>query len=410
VVSESSVEADRLQSTAIAYMFCGRGDRRGGVPDAINTLNGYMSEEVGVSSALFVSMESDALATRAIFNTFGDSIYHLGARNIEVQANGSRNGIALPVGRRVVANALSDTQPDVIHGMGPEWPWVGGRVLRQALDQDIPTLLTYHITSEAAGTNAGVRLAGRLDRRIMEQLDWFVAVSKTARHHAHDVYGYKGDVEIIPNGVDVRTFAEAEPFQSGQPFPEFTRERKTIVFVGRPDERKGLDELIGSVEIMQQDGPADFQLVVCGDGPERAAYEQYVQQHGLGECIYFAGQVSDDDKARWLATADLGVFPAKSNESQGIVLLEAMAAGALTLAGDNPGYSEVMRQTASHSEVLFDPNQVSDLAKRLRIFLDGHPDEDEIRRQQHDLVRTVYDIAITGQRYAQIYAQLADPW
>ena len=119
---------------------------------------------------------------------------------------------------------------------------------------------------------------------------------------------------------------------------------------------------------MQRAEPPHFRVLVCGKGPLGGKLQQFVDRQGLREVVTFVGFVSEADKPRYYASADISVFPSSGGESFGIVLLEALASGhAAVLAGDNPGYRSVM---APKSELLFDPKDASALADKLALYLD----------------------------------------
>jgi phosphatidylinositol alpha-mannosyltransferase len=83
------------------------------------------------------------------------------------------------------------------------------------------------------------------------------------------------------------------------------------------------------------------------------------------------GFVSEEVKLQLLAEADLFCSPAVYGESFGIVLLEAMAAGVVTVAGDNSGYASVMQELGAVS--LVNPRDAPEFARRLRLLLNEQP-------------------------------------
>jgi phosphatidylinositol alpha-mannosyltransferase len=146
---------------------------------------------------------------------------------------------------------------------------------------------------------------------------------------------FQGPYDIIPNGIDVARFQDVEPF------PWFNDGIPRILFVGRYNEpRKGFKYLLRAMPLVQQQFPG-ARLVVVGRGdPEKFAglMERYDVRG-----IDFVGQASAGDLPRYYASCDVFCAPSTSGESFGIVLLEAMAAGAPVVAGDIPGYRSVIR-------------------------------------------------------------------
>src|SRR5207237_133047 len=103
-----------------------------------------------------------------------------------------------------------------------------------------------------------------------------------------------------------------------------------------------LNELLKAYRSLRKTG-CDCRLLVVGSGPQEREARRYVMTRRLGG-VEFLGRVSDDEKAQLFKTADVYVAPATGRESFGIVLLEAMAAGAPIVASDIHGYKGVVRR------------------------------------------------------------------
>src|SRR5207248_1875083 len=143
-----------------------------------------------------------------------------------------------------------------------------------------------------------------------------------------------GDAVVIPNGVDVDFFARAEPKPAWQ--------GRTIGFIGRIDEpRKGLPVLMRALPAILAEVP-DARLLVAGRGDEDEAVAQLPPD--LRSRVEFLGMVSDEDKARLLRSVDLYIAPNTGGESFGIILVEALSAGAPVLASDLDAFAQVLDQ------------------------------------------------------------------
>lgn len=146
---------------------------------------------------------------------------------------------------------------------------------------------------------------------------------------------FPGDYRIIPNGVDVGRFRDARPI------PRFKDGMLNVLFVGRIEKRKGLKYLLRAIPLVREHVP-NTRFIIVGDGPLRRGYERLVERAGWPD-VHFAGRVSDAELPGYYATADVYCAPNVGSESQGIVLLEALAAGAPTVASDIAGYRTVIR-------------------------------------------------------------------
>ena len=192
--------------------------------------------------------------------------------------------------------------------------------------------------------------------RAVARLDARVAVSRAAEASAR-LY-YPGEYRIIPNGVDVERF-----HPDREPIPRWRHPaRVNLLFVGRLDPRKGLHHLLAAMPEVVDRTHGRARLLIVGDSYLRPRFEAQVPA-ALRRHIHFVGHVPVDELPRWYATGDVFVSPASSNESFGIVLLEAMASGRPVVATDIPGYRSVI-QPGENAEA-FPPGDVAALARVL---------------------------------------------
>jgi len=198
--------------------------------------------------------------------------------------------------------------------------------------------------------------------RVVEKVDARIAVSATARESA-EMY-YPGEYHVIPNGVDV------ERFHPGvKPFDEWQdAARVNILFVGRLDPRKGVPLLLNAMPEVVSGTNGRARLLIVGNSYLRPQYEASVPS-ALRPHVHFLGHVPGPDLPRWFATGDVFVSPASGNESFGIVLIEAMAAGRAVVASDIPGYRSVVIPGVNGD--VFPPGDGAALAAALtRLVLD----------------------------------------
>lgn len=195
-----------------------------------------------------------------------------------------------------------------------------------------PQLATFHTTAPRSLLQDVFR--GYL-ARVVEKLDARIAVSATARESA-EMY-YPGEYHVIPNGVDVDRFhPDVKPFEEWR-----DPEHVNLLFVGRLDPRKGVPLLLRAMPEVVKRTRGRARLLIVGDSYLRPKYEASVPS-ALRDHVRFLGHVPGADLPRWYATGDVFVSPASGNESFGIVLIEAMAAGRAVVASDIPGYRSVV--------------------------------------------------------------------
>jgi phosphatidylinositol alpha-mannosyltransferase len=247
---------------------------------------------------------------------------------ISLVVGGTETGIGVDPLAWWRVGALFRASPfDVLHLHEPLMPLVPWFALRQST---APIVATFHTHRER-----GHRWYGRfhgLLAPLMRRIHTRLAVSDAARRTvARD---FPGDYQIVPNGIDVDRFRHSTARPAAM-----TSDLRFVLYVGRLEPRKGVDRLIRAMPIVQREAP-DVRLAVVGEGPDRAALEAAARAAGVD--VLFAGRVSDALLPAYYRAADLVCSPALGDESFGIVLLEAMAAGRPIVATRIEGYVEIL--------------------------------------------------------------------
>ncbi len=231
-----------------------------------------------------------------------------------VPANGATTPLALAKSAgALVLEALDDV--DVAHIHEPLMPQVSLVALRKG---SVPLIGTFHAdTSKPA--RWVYKLGKPLTSRWFSRLAVITAVSPIAAHVVADT----GRVRIIPNGIDVASYAPGDKSQG------------SVVFLGRNDERKGLPVLLAAWPKVRETHPAATLTVVGAEQPGTSI-----------EGVHFAGRVSEDSKLQYLKEALVYCAPNLSGESFGIVVVEAMAAGCAVVASGLPAFVRVAGDAA----------------------------------------------------------------
>jgi phosphatidyl-myo-inositol alpha-mannosyltransferase len=265
-----------------------------------------------------------------------------------VPTNGSVGTLTFsPRYTRLVGQMLDEERFDILHFHEPFVPFLSLVLLRESHSLNIATFHAYAGWSPAA--EFGKRMLGRFARRLHGR----IAVSAAARHFA-DRY-FPGDYKVIPNGVDLDRFVNARPI---------TRYRDgtlNIFFLGRLEPRKGVMYALKAYRQLRQRG-YDCRLLIAGTGPQEREVRRYIATRRLGG-VELLGGISDEDKIRYFATADIYISPATGQESMGVVLLEALASGTPIVCSDIHGYRSVVRR--GEQGLLVPPRDVTALTDAL---------------------------------------------
>ncbi len=317
---------------------------------------------------------------------------HSLARNVSVSFNKNRMSIPLPVDRRKLRQLLGELQLDVLHVQMPYSPMFAARVIT-ASQPTTAVIGTFHILPFSRIESIATRMLSVWLKRSLSRFDHIVSVSEPARDFALESFGVKS--EVLPNVIDMSVLRKPKKRRTDN-------DSVHIVYLGRLVSRKGCGYLLQALhELLLQQPQLKLSVTICGKGPDRERLERYVNSHGLAEVVTFAGFVDEQHKAACLASADIAVFPSVGGESFGIVLIEAMAAGAgVVVGGDNPGYRSVL----GSEETLFDPRDITAFAELLGRLTADASLRAKIHKQQQSQVEA-YDVKVVGQRLQAVYEQ-----
>src|SRR5215472_16101324 len=241
---------------------------------------------------------------------------------------------------------------DVLHVHEPAAPSLS---LLACWVADGPIVATVH---GATTRSRAMHVAEPVLRSALEKISGVIAVSEAARTTWVSHLG--GDAVLIPNGVSVRRYEKAEPL------PGWPGEFGAIGFVGRMDEpRKGLAVLLRAFEVI---GPArpGLRLLIAGRGDGADVLAKV--SPGLRDRVILLGQVTEAVKVRVYHSVDVFCAPNTGGESFGIVLAEAMAAGAPIVASDLDAFRRVLR--GGQAGELFENGNSEDLAGAIGRLLD----------------------------------------
>src|SRR4051794_37945389 len=255
-------------------------------------------------------------------------------RTVAIPYNGSMASVQFgPVSASRVRRWLKEGRFDVVHVHDPAPPSIGLLVCMIAKG---PIVATFHV---ATVRSKWLAAWGPIVRPWLEKISGRIAVSDFARRVQVEHLG--GDAVIIPNGVHVAAFGE------GPVLPGDSRgaDGPTIGFLGRYDEpRKGLPVLLEAMRTVVRRHPG-ARLLVAGRGdPDEL---QDLVGEDLRPHVRLLGELSEADKAAFLRSVDVYCAPNLLGESFGVILIEALAAGAPIVASDLDAFAKVLDDGAA---------------------------------------------------------------
>jgi phosphatidylinositol alpha-mannosyltransferase len=307
-------------------------------------------------------------------------------RAVPLPYNGSVARIAFgPVSTARVRRWLAKGRFDVLHVHEPISPSLSFLAVLSARG---PVVATFHT---AMTRSRALSAAQTFVQPVIEKITARIAVSELARKVQVEHLG--GGAVEIPNGVAVAKFASAAPL------PGWPGEDGALGFLGRFTEpRKGFPLLRTAYVALARRRPG-LRLLVAGPGDRDELYQDIPPE--LHDRVEFLGLVSEADKARMLRSVDIYVAPNTGGESFGMILTEAMAAGAAIAASDLDAFKRVL--DGGRAGALFPNGDAPALTTLLGDLLDDPGRRAELSSCARTVVAT-FDWPSVANRVLEVYA------
>ncbi|MEK7594892.1 MAG: glycosyltransferase family 4 protein [Patescibacteria group bacterium] len=278
---------------------------------------------------------------------------------------------------------------DVLHFHEPWVPLLSRQLLQRSTSVNIAT---FHAKiPETMMSRSVIKVVTPYLKSVMKYLHVLTAVSDSGAEYAASLTSQS--ITIIPNGINLDKYSKHRK-------PKTSDSDKTVLYIGRLERRKGVKYLLQAYQLFEQDNP-EARLIIAGDGPDREKLELLAEDLHLKN-VSFLGYVSEEDKLDLLAKAAIFCSPAVYGESFGIVLLEAMATGTVCLAGNNSGYSDLMKDLGSISIV--NPHDIEEFGRRLELLANEAKLRDLWQKWAHDYVQQFSYPNIVDQ-YEELYQE-----
>jgi phosphatidylinositol alpha-mannosyltransferase len=320
-------------------------------------------------------------------------IRHLG-RVGQVAIHGTVSEISHASGRELARFAVDMREwgAELLHLHTPWTPMLPWQIWRRL---DLPTVVTIHATlpPDSGLTGRAIRAAARY---FMSRVEAAIVPSISPLDTLGIGAGTRAPV-VLPPAIDLSPWRKAASRRND------ATNRKRAAFVGRLEERKGVGVLLDAWRIVFERMPTAT-LTIAGGGRLEASVRAALDTR-WGRSMSFVKDPDDEEVRRIVGRSDILVAPSLYGESFGIVLVEAMATGAVPVAAANSGYATVM--TGDGAVLLVPPGDAAALAARL---LDLARDEGEIARLRKwgETHAAEFDIEAVGPRYEALLGDVLE--
>ncbi len=242
-------------------------------------------------------------------------------------------------------------------------------------------------------------MAQRISAAFCNRCEAIIAPSRPMKAELES-YGIEKPVYALPFGVDLREF-EGESGRNPRGELGIPPGEPLLLHSGRLAREKNLPFLLRAFQAMLLERE-DLRLVITGDGPERPALERYAAELGIQERVIFTGYLDREELVQLYKQADLFVFASKT-ETQGLVLVEALAAGTPAVALGERGVLDVIQDGVNG---LLAPEDEQDYAKVVLELLADKGRREELSRGAREHARQA-SAQRSVEQVLEIYSQFA---
>ncbi len=267
--------------------------------------------------------------------------------------------VALYLPERGLAKALS-IDFDIIHGhSGGPITLLGWEVARR---KNIPFVLTYHTLWTKythyffKGLVITPKMVERASKVFGNTCDGIIAPTGRVKKELK-TYGIKKPIDIIPNGIHLSNFENVTTEYLHRK-AKILHQTKIILYLGRLGKEKSIDVLLKAFQRVHRELPQTA-FVLIGEGTEKENLENLAKKLKIADAVYFLGGIDYKHVPKALAGSDLFVFASKT-ETQGMVVLEALASGLPVVAVNAHPFKDIITPPEHGLLAKYDPKDFAE--------------------------------------------------
>ena len=271
---------------------------------------------------------------------------------------------------------------DIVHAHSPFT--AGSEALRLAVQRKIPLVGTFHSKYyddflKATKSETLAKWGTKFVVNFFERCDEVWAVGESTADVLRG-YGFEGDIQVMPNGVNIRKVKQAA-VQEVENRWQLGRD-PMFLFVGQMNWKKNIATVLDGCALLKKEG-RKFHLILAGQGPDMKEIEEKIYQNDLQGCTHLAGHVTDMELLDGLyARADVFAFPSLY-DSAPMVIREAAVMGTPSVLVRGSCAADVVRENENG---YLCENTAESLRDVLRSVLD---DRDTLQRISMNALQTI---------------------
>lgn len=236
---------------------------------------------------------------------------------------------------------------DIIHSHHPYW--MGQKGLHLSRKYNLPVVFTYHTRLEKYAHNIPVvgklfenKIPHTIIKKYAQKCDTIFAPTKIAKKYLRSI-GVSRYIKILPTGVDFDIYKKIDEQQIAKLVKKYTAQNEILLFsASRLTKEKNLLFLLSGLKYIKEHSTVKFKCLIAGGGPERDNCLHFIKKNNLTGDVELLGELSEQAMALHYRMSDIFIFASRS-ETQGIVLLEAMAGGTPIVAVTASGIEDMIK-------------------------------------------------------------------
>ncbi len=315
----------------------------------------------------------------------------------------------LPISNRFspkIKKAFKEFEPDIVHLHHPFW--MGRKGLRLAKKYNLPVIYTYHTRFEKYAHYAIISstifrtvVAHYMVKRFADRCDGIIVPTYSTEEYLRNL-GVSTLVETIPTGIDTNRYDCLQESRIKETRKKYVQEGEILLIsVSRLTKEKNIYFLLQGLKQISLIASTPFKCLIIGDGPELQGLKDYARQLGIEERIFFLGQIGHEEVPIYYAASDIFVFSSTS-ETQGMVILEAMACCTPAVAVRSSGIADAIQNGYNGYKTREDVFEWATTVSRL---IDDHQSLQRMAENAKSYAR-MFSLEKTAQKVLRFYSRV----
>lgn len=305
-----------------------------------------------------------------------------------------------------IENIFRNLDIDIVHVHHPYW--MGKKGMKLAKKYNIPIVYTYHTLYEKyievipyINERVGNLLSKYIVKKFCSDCDCILAPSESAKQCLANI-NINTNVEVLPTGINLESYNNIDKKIIKQIRQKHLKDSELLLFsVSRLSKEKNLFFLLNGLRYIRNNTNVKFRCMIAGDGPEKKNIEKYIIKNGLEKEIELLGTIQPNEINKYYLASDIFVF-SSTTETQGMVLVEAMAASLPVVAVSSSGTNDVIQNKINGFKTKEDVREWGD---RIISLLENPNLLKEMSLNASNTAKS-FSIELMGHQVLQIYGEL----